>query len=361
MPKAKRIFLVAGARPNFMKVAPLYRKMKEYPDSFDPIFVHTGQHYDHNMSTSFLRDLGLPEPDIYLGVGSGSHAVQTAKIMIEFEKALLEKKPGLVMVVGDVNSTIACALVASKLFVPIAHIEAGLRSFDRTMPEEINRVLTDQISDYLFTTCEEAEENLIREGVSKDRIHFVGNLMIESLIHCLPKIEASEILSRFDLEPKEYVLVTLHRPSNVDDSGVFRGILEALLEIGERRKVIFPVHPRTRNMISEIGVGMNHGIQLTEPLEYFDFMALQKNAGVVLTDSGGVQEETTYFRVPCLTLRENTERPITVTQGTNRLIGMDRRDILKGMDDLNGTGNQTRPGIRFWDEKVSERIVQILK
>jgi UDP-N-acetylglucosamine 2-epimerase (non-hydrolysing) len=361
--KIQTVHLIAGARPNFMKIAPLYRKMKSLPERFRPVFVHTGQHYDANMSDAFLRDLGLPEPDIALGVGSASHAVQTAKIMTVFEKAVLKDKPDLVMVVGDVNSTIACALVASKLSIPIAHVEAGLRSFDRTMPEEINRMLTDHLSDFLFTTCEDGNNNLIREGINPSKIHFVGNTMIESIIACMPRIEASKALEQNRLKPGGYALLTLHRPSNVDEESAFLGIMGAVRKIAERIPVVFPAHPRTQKRMREFGIlaeSDNHGLIVTEPMGYFDFLSLQKHAKFVLTDSGGVQEETTFFKVPCLTLRDNTERPITISQGTNRLVGIAGEKILEaGSKLLDGeTVGGRLP--KWWDEGVADRILEVL-
>lgn len=360
----KKVLLVAGARPNFMKVAPLLKQMKKYSDRFNPLLVHTGQHYDEKMSQVFFRDLGLPEPDVYLGVGSGSHAVQTARIMISFEKVVKEKKADLIIVVGDVNSTVACALVGSKLHVPIAHIEAGLRSYDREMPEEINRVLTDQISDYLFTTCKDAEDNLVKEGIDKEKIHFVGNIMIESLLNMGDKLETSTILDKFSLRSGNYVLLTLHRPSNVDDKKQLTGILKALQEIQKEIPIIFPAHPRTIKRIREFRlkqlISSDHQFILTDPVNYIDFLRLQKDATLVLTDSGGIQEESTFFKVPCLTLRSNTERPITVTQGTNQLIGSDPEIIVeRSRAILNGN---TKSGSipPFWDDKVSERIVKVL-
>ena len=295
----KKIILVAGARPNFMKIAPIMKEMKKYPDRFQPIFVHTGQHYDNNMSEIFLHDLGLPEPDIYLGVGSASHAVQTAKVMVEFEKVLEKEKPDLVIVVGDVNSTLACALVASKLGIKIAHVEAGLRSFDRTMPEEINRVLTDQISDILFTTCEDARDNLIREGIEEDKIYFVGNAMIESLIMASKKVQESKILQKMGLKRREYSLVTLHRPSNVDHRETFKEIFKALHKIAEEIPLVFPAHPRTKKRMKEFNFPdykYNNGLFMTDPVSYFDFLSLEMNAKFMLTDSGGVQEETAFLK-----------------------------------------------------------------
>lgn len=364
MKSPKKIMVVAGARPNFMKVAPVLERMKAQPDRFQPLFVHTGQHYDDKMSRSFLRQLEMPEPDVFLGVGSGSHAVQTASVMVEFEKAVLEKKPDLVLVAGDVNSTLACALAAAKLCVPVAHVEAGLRSRDRTMPEEINRILTDRLSDVLFTTCKDADANLEKEGIPREKIHFVGNIMIESLIRHRQNVDRSPVLSTMGLKPGHYALLTLHRPSNVDRIETFRSIFSVLREISRRIPIVFPVHPRTRARIRDFRLidepATDHRFVLTEPLDYFDFLSLEKSARFVMTDSGGVQEETTFYRIPCLTIRTNTERPITVEEGTNTLVGTDPDKLLSGCEAiLEGRTKQGRiPPL--WDERVSERIVQIL-
>jgi UDP-N-acetylglucosamine 2-epimerase (non-hydrolysing) len=360
-----KIHLVAGARPNFMKIAPLHRALSGRPDRFRPVFVHTGQHYDANMSGAFLRDLGLPAPDVSLGVGSGSHAVQTARIMTAFEEAVMKDRPDLVMVVGDVNSTVACALVAVKLLIPVAHVEAGLRSRDRSMPEEVNRVVTDHLSDLLFTTCADGGANLAAEGIAASKVHFVGNLMIESILHCMPRILASDAPDRLGLAPGGYALLTLHRPSNVDDPAVFRGIMGAVLEVAERIPVVFPAHPRTAGRMREFGMaaggeGPGRGVRVVEPMGYLDFLRLQKDAKFTLTDSGGVQEETTFFGVPCLTLRENTERPVTVTEGTNRLAGLDPRAILRESLALLDGGRPSGRVPKFWDGGVAERIVGVL-
>ena len=355
----KKIFLIAGARPNFMKIAPVHEAMKQ-DGAFDPVFVHTGQHYDDRMSRVFIDELGLPEPDLYLGVGSASHAVQTARIMIEFEKVVLENRPDMVMVVGDVNSTLACALVASKLHIPIAHVEAGLRSGDWTMPEEVNRVLTDRLSDYLLIHSPEATANLITEGIDEDRIHFVGNTMIESLIKAFPLLENRDIFKTLGVSPHEYALVTLHRPSNVDDEKAFKGILDALETIGKGITVLFPAHPRSQKRIKEFGFS-NRNIRIMNPLGYTDFLALEARAKLVLTDSGGVQEETTFFGVPCITIRENTERPITILEGTNILVGTDPERIKEeGARILAGDSKQGRIP-KYWDDRVAERIVGVMK
>lgn len=359
--KKQKICLVAGARPNFMKIAPLYKQFMNFKDIFDVIFVHTGQHYDKNMSDNFISQLNLPEPNQFLNIGSASHAVQTARIMMAFEEVIMNEKPDWVVVVGDVNSTIACALVASKLHIPVAHIEAGLRSFDREMPEEINRILTDQISDKLFITSSEAIENLENEGVDSDKVFFVGNLMIESLINHLPQIEKSEVLDELSLNAKQYSLLTLHRPSNVDSKNDFLKIWSAIETISNDIPVVFPVHPRTRNKMNDYGIDIDNlnQIKITPPINYFDFLALQKNASLVFTDSGGIQEETTFFKVPCLTLRNNTERPITVDVGTNKLIGVETDSIIhaaKGI--LKGNTSEGKVP-KYWDKDVSKRIVEV--
>jgi UDP-N-acetylglucosamine 2-epimerase (non-hydrolysing) len=304
---------VVGARPNFMKAAPVYRAVSAR-SAVKQTLIHTGQHYDNNMSDVFFSQLSVPAPDVNLEVGSGSHAQQTAEVMRRFEPIVLERKPEIVVVYGDVNSTMAAALVCAKLQVPVAHVEAGLRSFDRTMPEEVNRLVTDQLADLLFSHCEDADINLQREGVSPEKIHNVGNVMIDSLIRFLPLTEGHKLNGL----PERFALVTLHRPSNVDDVRVLRGILKSLLEISERLRVIFPVHPRTRQAIAALNLDAS-ALHLLEPLPYIEFLALERRAMMVITDSGGVQEETTYLKVPCITLRANTERPVTVSLGTNIL------------------------------------------
>ena len=356
-----KILLIAGARPNFMKVAPIFAEMKRRSAEFLPLIVHTGQHYDAAMSDSFFDDLGMPKPDVHLGVGSGSHAVQTAKIMTEFEPVVLEHKPDWVLVVGDVNSTIACALVCAKLGVKVAHVEAGLRSRDRAMPEEINRILTDAISDLLFTTSQDADVNLAQEGVPAERIRFVGNVMIDSLMDHLKIAERSAIREDLGLAPGEYAVMTLHRPSNVDDKPTLSGILDALIAVAERLPIVFPVHPRTRSKIAEFGFDeriANSGIRLIDPLGYLDFMRLYSGARLVLTDSGGLQEETTVLGIPCLTLRLNTERPVTIEMGTNVLVGTDPEKIKRAafeVIDLKSKISETKiPPL--WDGKTAGRI-----
>lgn len=348
-----------------MKVAPIYAEMKRRGGEFAPVIVHTGQHYDAAMSDAFFDDLGMPKPDVHLGVGSGSHAVQTAKIMTEFEPVVLREKPDWVLVVGDVNSTIACALVCAKAGVRVAHVEAGLRSGDRAMPEEINRILTDSISDLLFTTSKDADENLRREGVSAEKIRFVGNVMIDSLLDHLKLAESSMVRKELGVDGKDYAVLTLHRPSNVDDKEVFGGILDALLLIAERLPIIFPVHPRSRSRIDEFGFAeriANSSIKLIEPLGYLDFMRIYSGAKLVLTDSGGLQEETTVLGIPCLTLRHNTERPITIELGTNVLVGTDAEKIKQAASDAleykASTGAKIPP---LWDGKTAGRICDELK
>ena len=356
-----KIINVVGARPNFMKVAPIVAAMKRREQEFTPLVVHTGQHYDAAMSDSFFRDLELPQPDVYLGVGSASHAAQTAAVMERFEPVVIREKPDWVMVVGDVNSTLACALVCAKLGVKVAHVEAGLRSWDRTMPEEINRLLTDQIADLLFTPSEDADRNLLREGIPSERIRLVGNVMIDSLLKYLPLAGKSLIKEREGLADKDYAVLTLHRPSNVDDAETFGRILNALDEIGERLPVIFPAHPRTKKTIAELGlkerVEKTKGLRLIEPLGYLDFLSLYSSARLVLTDSGGIQEETSVLGIPCLTLRENTERPITLKMGTNTIVGTDPTKIIAAAFDALNEPERQPASIPFWDGHTAERIL----
>jgi len=359
-----KVLHVAGARPNFMKVAPVLRALAER--RVDNILVHTGQHYDRSMSAAFFEDLGLPEPDVHLEVGSGSHAEQTARIMERIEPVLIDHAPDLTVVVGDVNSTIGAALVCAKLLLPVAHVEAGLRSFDRTMPEEINRILTDQLSDLLFTTSPEAEENLSREGIPSDRIRFVGNPMIDSLDRHLEQARSSGILDRLGLEPNRFALVTLHRPSNVDDPETLGGILEALKDVAAKVPVVFPAHPRTVKMMRAHNLDrlvrldptsvVAGAVSCIEPVGYVDFVRLMMDARVVLTDSGGIQEETTILGTPCLTLRWNTERPITIELGTNTLIGPDPDSIRRSAAAaIEGPRPEPkRPPL--WDGRAGERI-----
>ncbi len=359
-----KILNIVGARPNFMKIAPIVREMKRRSEEFEPLIVHTGQHYDAAMSDSFFVDLGIPKPDFHLEIGSASHAVQTAKIMIAFEPIVLAEKPDWVLVVGDVNSTIACALVCAKLGVKIAHVEAGLRSRDRTMPEEINRILTDSISDLLLTTSQDADENLKHEGVTDDKIKFVGNVMIDSLFYNLEKAKALNVREDLNLKDKDYAVLTLHRPSNVDEKDVFSGLLDALISIGEQLPIIFPVHPRTKANIEKFGFAeqvANSNIKLIEPLGYLDFMNLYSGAKLVLTDSGGLQEETTALGIPCLTLRENTERPITIELGTNILVGTNPQKIKQAAHSiLENSSIKDRKIPPLWDGHAAERICDAL-
>lgn len=361
-----KIINVVGARPNFMKVAPLVAVMKQRPEAFQPLVVHTGQHYDAAMSDAFFQDLDLPKPDRYLGVGSGSHAMQTAAVMQLFEPVVLEEKPDWVLVVGDVNSTIACALVCVKLGIKVAHVEAGLRSRDRTMPEEINRVLTDQISDLLFTPSPDADANLLAEGIPHERIRFVGNIMIDSLYKNLERARLSTIKRELGLTEGEYAVLTLHRPSNVDHQETFQRILSALAKIGETTPVVFPVHPRTRKTIVELGladrIASMNNLRLIDPLGYVDFLSLYSTARLVLTDSGGIQEETTVLGIPCLTLRENTERPITVEMGTNVVVGTSTEKIVAAANAaLNGSVSKAARRPPLWDGHTAERIVFALE
>jgi len=357
-----KIINVCGARPNFMKIAPLMHAYRPFSE-IDPVLVHTGQHYDQRMNGWFFKDLDIPPPDINLEVGSGSHAVQTAEVMKRFETVCQEQTPDAVLVVGDVNSTIACALVAAKLQIPVIHVEAGLRSFDRTMPEEINRVLTDSISDLLFVTEQSGMVNLRREGVADDKVHLVGNVMIDTLRRFQMRAGDSTILRTLGVDAKSYAVLTLHRPANVDDPAVFGRILEALEQIQSTKTVIFPVHPRTRANMSNTAVGKRidalSAIKLTEPLGYLDFLQLLTNAACVLTDSGGIQEETTILGVPCLTLRDNTERPITIEEGTNQLVGTEPNVIVEGFQKAMSTPvNPAQPPL--WDGHAAERIAKTI-
>ncbi len=352
---------VVGARPNFIKIAPVVKAMRQC--GLPQFLVHTGQHYDERMSELFFRQLGIPEPDLNLEVGSGSHAAQTAEVMKRFEPVVLEKRPDLVVVVGDVNSTLACALVGAKLNIPVAHIEAGLRSFDRTMPEEINRVLTDAISDLLFVSERSGLVNLKREGIPDEKVHFVGNVMIDTLLLHREAADKSDILDRLGLgRQQRYVLVTLHRPSNVDDPERLAGLLRALAELARHLPVIFPIHPRTRKKAEEAGLGEELGRLLaTDPLGYLEFLHLMSRAQMVITDSGGVQEETTVLDVPCLTVRQNTERPATVECGTNRLVGTDPLAMLSAAREILGGHRPASRLPELWDGRAALRIVEVLK
>ncbi len=391
-----KVLSVVGARPNFMKIAPIVKAIAEhnydvrgYKTKMDHLLIHTGQHYDFAMSESFFGDLNLPAPDAYLGVGSNSHATQTAEIMTRVERILLEQRPDVVIVVGDVNSTMAAALVASKISYTakggrpkIAHVEAGLRSFDRTMPEEINRIVTDSLSDFLFVTEQSAIDNLRHEGVQEERIHFVGNTMIDTLLAFRDKALDRPVLRTLGLltscgEPLPYALLTLHRPSNVDDKDTFVDILRALEQIAKELPIVFPAHPRTQKQFSRFGLDgffrlletesdsleerflMEQGINVVPPFPYTDFLCLMANAKIVLTDSGGIQEETTCLGVPCVTIRDNTERPVTIAEGTNRLAGTTTDGIVRTFRMQIGR-NVGHSSPRYWDGKAANRIVQVL-
>lgn len=357
-----RILHVLGARPNFMKAAPIISEMARFPKEFQQFLLHTGQHYDPNMSEVFFKELDLPQPDINLGVGSGSHAWQTAQIMIHSEPILLDYQPDWVAVYGDVNSTLACSLVSSKLGIKVAHVEAGLRSFDRSMPEEINRLVTDQIADLLFTPSADADRNLFREGVAMDRVHLVGNVMIDTLVHLQPKAQLKwiELAERFAY--KRYILVTLHRPSNVDHPETLSQILSALEEISGEVPVLFPIHPRTKERINESGYRpQSPQFQLINPLGYLEFLALQVNAALVLTDSGGIQEETTYLGVPCLTARANTERPVTIELGTNELVESTKESMLEAMQRKLAAPQPPKSVPPLWDGQTASRIVDVFQ
>jgi len=356
------ILHVVGARPNFMKAAPVLRALASQA-SVRQTLVHTGQHYDAAMSDVFFQQLEIPKPDFNLGVGSGSHAQQAAGVMLAFEPVVVERKPDLVLVYGDVNSTVAAALVCSKLGVRVGHVEAGLRSRDRTMPEEINRLLTDQLSDMLFTPSADGDENLLHEGIPKEKIHLVGNVMIDTLVRLLPTAEKH---LPADI-PSPYALVTLHRPSNVDDLPWLRDLLATLADLSAQLNIVFPVHPRTRQRLDGLGSTPTSRLRLMEPQPYLEFLALQCHAALVITDSGGIQEETTFLGVPCLTVRENTERPITITQGTNQLVGRDlprlRSAAAEILQQNAGKGSEKNPDkqrVPLWDGHAAERIAQII-
>ena len=365
MTALKKIILVAGARPNFIKIAPLMRELSKRSDKFSARVVHTGQHYDAEMSDIFFQELGLAHPDRFLGVGSGSHAEQTGRVMMAFEKVCLEELPDLVIVVGDVNSTMACAITAKKLCIPVAHVEAGLRSRDWTMPEEINRVVTDSVSDLLFTPSRDADENLLREGVPPEKIHFVGNVMIDSLLTHLPKTENRDIVARLGLEEKKYATLTLHRPSNVDDETVICRILDVIIELSNELPVVWPVHPRSRKNLEKLGllerVTNLANFKLLDPVGYLDMLTLNRFARLILTDSGGLQEEATVLGVPCVTLRQNTERPVTVEVGANHVAGNEPNNIRNAIRTvLSVNGRQTRIP-EYWDGKASDRIVATIE
>jgi len=360
----KKIFIITGARPNFMKIAPLMREFRKHKKRFDILLVHTGQHYDFEMSGAFFKDLNIPKPDIYLGVGSASHAAQTAEIMIVFEKVVLKEKPNLVVVVGDVNSTLACSLVASKLNVKVAHVEAGLRSFDRAMPEEINRTITDSLSEYLFVSEESGLRNLKREGISSKKVHFVGNIMIDTLLHSMPLVNECNIAKKLDLSRNKYCVMTLHRPSNVDSKESLLEIYDILEVISQQIKIVYPIHPRTKKMIKKYKLLKKFNdlkaLLIIDPLGYIDFIRLVKESKFVLTDSGGIQEETAVLRVPCLTMRKNTERPVTIEKGTNILVGRNKQRILETINKILQGKQKNARTPKFWDGETAKRIVKVL-
>lgn len=355
----KTIVHVVGARPNFMKVAPVMEALQG-DARLRQVLVNTGQHYDESMAGSFLKELQLPTPDYDLGVGSASHAVQTAKVMMAFEEVCVAERPDLVLVVGDVNSTMAATLVAAKLVIPVAHLEAGLRSRDKYMPEEVNRIVTDRLADLLLTPSPDADANLRAEGTADERIHFVGNVMIDTLRRHLPIATLDRVRGRIPVGDRPYAVLTLHRPSNVDDRHTLGNILAALRHVSARMPVVFPVHPRTRNRLREFELeDALAGTILTEPLGYIDFLALTSHASLILTDSGGLQEESTALGIPCLTLRENTERPVTVTDGTNRVVGTRAEDIIAGVEEaFDSTAPRRIPAL--WDGHAASRVAAVL-
>lgn len=363
MPNRLKILNIVGARPNLPKIAPLIREMRGHPE-IDPILVHTGQHYDEKLSDIFFRQMGIPEPDVNLAVGSGSHAAQTAEVLKRIEPVLLERQPDLVLVVGDVNSTVAVSLAAAKLGIPVAHVEAGLRSFDRSMPEEINRILTDALADFLFVTEEDAIEHLLKEGRPPNSIHFVGNVMIDSLRHFLPAAQRSEIGHELALTKNgkwdRFAILTLHRPSNVDSMETLAPLLAAIDAIAAEIPVIFPVHPRTQQRLADSGLRHHRNLRIIPPVGYLDFLCLLSKATLALTDSGGIQEETTALGVPCLTLRENTERPITISEGTNLLVGTDPEKIVAAARDILAGRSKAGRIPPLWDGQAAGRIVDVL-
>jgi UDP-N-acetylglucosamine 2-epimerase (non-hydrolysing) len=367
MSRQLKLLIIAGARPNFMKVAPLMKAISQHNSrkengekTIDARLVHTGQHYDEAMSDVFFRELGIQPPDMNLGVGSGSHAVQTARIMTGFETVCEQEKPDWVVVVGDVNSTMASTLVCAKMGIKVAHVEAGLRSYDRSMPEEVNRIVTDSLADLLLTPSTDANENLNKEGVPDSKIRLVGNIMIDALIENLEQMRASRLPVALGLEPKEFVYVTLHRPSNVDNREVLAMIMVELHRLSEQMPVVFPMHPRTHKMCAQFGISLNHdkGLKILEPIGYHDSLYLTENARLVLTDSGGLQEESTYFRTPCLTLRPNTERPITITLGSNKLTNSER--LSTDIDEVLKREPRFGKIPPLWDGRTAERIISNL-
>ena len=356
--KIREIVCVVGARPNFIKIAPILEEIRRRPQLTGKL-IHTGQHFSPEMSDLFFSELAIPHPDVNLGIGGGTQTQQTAEIMLKVEPVLSQDRPNLVLIVGDVNSTLAAALVAAKLRIPIAHVEAGLRSFDRTMPEEINRIVTDALSDYLFASEPAGVRNLLQEGIPEERIFFVGNVMIDTLLRSRDKAAKSDVLERLHLEPGAFGVVTLHRPSNVDDPIRLKGLLQALVTLTERLPLVFPVHPRTRQKMEGAGIPKG-GFIFAPPLGYLDFVRLMTQARIVLTDSGGIQEETTILQVPCLTLRENTERPVTIEQGTNRLAGVDPAGIVHLAEEMLNSSPPASRVPELWDGRASARIVDVL-
>jgi UDP-N-acetylglucosamine 2-epimerase (non-hydrolysing) len=361
-----RIFCAVAARPNFIKIAPILREI-ETGGRLEPVLVHTGQHYDLNMSDVFFRDLEIRAPDIHLGIGSGTHAEQIGNLMIVFERLCLQDRPDLVLVAGDVNATAACSMVAAKLHIPVAHVEAGLRSGDRRMPEEINRLVTDQLSDLLFTTCRDANLNLINEGIAADKIHFVGNVMVDSLLAELDKIDPEAIVAQVlgeELAGRDYALLTMHRPTNVDDRAALEGWIGAFEDISELLPIVYPVHPRTRKQLKVFGLTerLAQAASLMAPLGYREFTGLTYQARLVITDSGGLQEEATVLGVPCLTIRDTTERPVTITQGSNQLVGTDPGDLVAAVrETLELPAHEEWPVPELWDGEAAERIVRVLE
>jgi UDP-N-acetylglucosamine 2-epimerase (non-hydrolysing) len=355
--------IVVGARPNFVKAAPLISEMKRRSEIFSPVLIHTGQHYDALMSKTFFDELGLENPDYNLGIGSGSHATQTAKAMLELEPLLIKLLPDLVITLGDVNSTLAAALVASKLLIPTAHVEAGLRSGDRTMPEEINRIATDSISDLLFATSEDAVENLCNEGIPREKIFLVGNVMIDTMLQHLVRAKERKTFARFGLEEFGYAVATIHRPSNVDNRQRLNEVISLLGEIAAGVKIIFPAHPRTQAMIEKEAIRIPENVEIINPLGYTDFLGLMAYSRFVLTDSGGIQEETSVLGIPCLTIRDNTERPITVKLGTNRVVGKDHQKVLSAVKEILQSCHPPfqMKEIPFWDGRASERICNVIE
>ena len=357
-----KIISVVGARPNFIKIAPVHRAFEKYEPEFQHLICHTGQHFDEKMSKIFFDELNMPKPAFYLGISGGSHAIQTARIMTEFEQILLSEKPDMIVVPGDVNSTMACSLVASKMGIPIAHVEAGLRSFDRTMPEEINRLVTDALSDLLFVSEESGMKHLKNEGIDDSKVHFVGNVMIDSLVSYLPNIKESGVLAELELTEKEFILVTFHRPANVDHPDYLIELIDFLNELSASKKVVFPIHPRTRNNLKTNNLldRIGENILLLDPVGYIDFLRLTMTARLVVTDSGGIQEETTWLGVPCVTVRDNTERPVTVTIGTNTLAGTNLKKVRTAVKEVLDGNLKNGKIPDLWDGKTAERIAKII-